>query len=358
MRELGLLHDPTFSPRTYHRFDRFLLSLIKDERDLPFVHTILKITVSIIPLSVLLYLPFVTGWFWWGVVLAHFYFTTFRFKGPFGLMLHCTSHRPLFKPEYKLLNQYIPWVIGPFFGQTPETYYSHHIGMHHAENNSMEDDSSTMMYQRDSLRGFLRYVLEFITCGLNDLMAYLKRKKRHKLATRAFWGEMSYFALCIGLCFVNPAATVIVFILPFVISRIVSMLGNWTQHSFVDPEDPENPYKNSITCVNVKYNHKCWNDGYHTGHHIRPALHWTEHPVFFRKSLPKYAEQKALIFDGLDYLQIFFYLMNKRYDKLAQHIVNVDNTFNDEAEVITLLKHRTRRIPVTVMEPAPRLRPV
>ena len=62
------------------------------------------------------------------------------------------------------------------------------------------------------------------------------------------------------------------------------MMGNWTQHAFVDGEDPGNAYKNSITCINVKYNKKCWNDGYHISHHIRPAMHWTEHPTFFQKT--------------------------------------------------------------------------
>jgi hypothetical protein len=36
----------------------------------------------------------------------------------FTLMLHCTSHRPLFKARYRWLNLAFPWVVGPFFGQT------------------------------------------------------------------------------------------------------------------------------------------------------------------------------------------------------------------------------------------------
>ena len=80
------------------------------------------------------------------------------FKGPFGLMLHCISHRKLFKKGYTWIFHYVIWIVCPFFGHTPETYFAHHMGMHHVENNMIDDASSTLPYQRDSLRGFLAYI--------------------------------------------------------------------------------------------------------------------------------------------------------------------------------------------------------
>jgi hypothetical protein len=35
--------------------------------------------------------------------------------------------------------------------------------------------------------------------------------------------------------------------------------------------------------------------------------------------------------------------MTKRYDKLADNIVNINNTFNSREEVMQLLKERTRK---------------
>lgn len=350
MKILGVIHDPVFVAKPQSATDRFFLKYIKDERDLPFVYLTIQITFTMILCGVLLYMPFVTGWLWWVIAFIYTALNNARFKGPFGLMMHCTSHRPLFKNEYKIWNKYQPWVVGPFFGQTPETYYSHHIGMHHAENNLTDDDSSTMAYQRDSLKDFLRYYFDFLFTGLAGLVSYLNWKNRRKLASRAFIGEMTFFAVCIGLSFVNFAATLIVFILPFVIARIIMMLGNWTQHSFIDAKDPGNPYKNSITCINVKYNHKCWNDGYHISHHERPAMHWTEHPVHFQKTLAKYAANKAVVFDGLDYGRIFLCLMQKRYDVLVKHLVNIDGTFKSDEEAIAFLKERTQRIGTPILQ--------
>ncbi|QJW88406.1 fatty acid desaturase [Spirosoma taeanense] len=352
MKALGIINDPTFSGRTYSRLDQFFLGYIKDERDLPFVYLTIRISLVLIPLSVLLFMPFLTGWAWWAVAAVHFYVSNFVFKGPFGLMLHCTSHRQFFKPEHTWLNNYLPWVLAPFFGHTPETYYSHHIGMHHPENNLEDDESSTMTFQRDSFRSFLAYFGQFFVRGVHDLLKYLHWKNRSKLARRALIGELTFAAVCIALCFVSWPATVLVFIFPLFIYRFIAMLGNWTQHAFVDAEDPGNAYKNSITCINVNYNKKCWNDGYHISHHIRPAMHWTEHPTFFLKTIDKYAQNRAIIFDGLDFLQVFFLLMRGRYDKLAKHMVNLNDTFTDENDAIALLRQRTQRIPVGVAEPS------
>ena len=344
MKVLSTLHDPTFTGRDYNRLDRFFLQYIKDERDLPFIYLTLRISLTLIPLSVLLFMPFLTGWAWWAVAALHFCFSTFGVKGPFGLMLHCTSHRQFFKTEYNWMNYYLPWVLAPFFGHTPETYYSHHIGMHHPENNLEDDDSSTMTFQRDSVRSFVAYFGRFFVIGVRNLLTYLRRKNRPKLAVRAMTGELVFAAVCIGLCFVSWPAVIVVFVFPLFVYRLIAMVGNWTQHAFVDGEDPGNAYKNSLTCINVKYNRKCWNDGYHISHHVRPAMHWTEHPTFFMKTIDKYAQNRAIIFDGIDFGQVFFLLMGKKYDVLAKHMVNVNGAFVDDNDAISLLRRRTQRI--------------
>lgn len=339
--------DPVFvRPERESRADKFFKKLIRDERDLPFVHLTIRITLVLLPLAVLLYLPFVQGWLWGIAAAAYFIFNNFVFKGPFGLMLHCTSHRAFFKKEYGFLNHYLPWVIGPLFGQTPETYYTHHIGMHHPENNMPEDESSTMAFQRDSLRSFGAYLGSFFVAGVYNLAGYLFRKNRKRLMARLVRGELLFIGGCVALCFVNWPATLMVFIVPFVISRIIMMLGNWAQHAFVCAEDPSNPYKNSVTCINTKYNHKCWNDGYHISHHIKPSMHWTDHPRYFKETLHEYIDNDAIVFDGIHFLHVFAYVITKRYDLLARRFVNIGGRYGSDEEVMAFLRGRTRRIVV------------
>jgi fatty acid desaturase len=340
------IHDPVFKSenRAYNSFDRFWLSKIEDERDLPFIYLTLKITVTMIPLGILLFLPFVSGLFWWITASAYFILNNFVFKGPFGLMLHCTSHRPFFKKEYSWLNKYLPWIIGPFFGQTPETYASHHLAMHHRENNLENDLSSTMQYQRDSFKSFVIYFVRFFFMVIPSLARYFNERSQLKLRNKVIRGELIFFSVCVLLCILNWKATVLVFLLPLLLSRVIMMIGNWAQHSFIDDEDPGNFYKNSITCINTPYNHKCWNDGYHISHHIKPKLHWTLHPEHLQQNFQAYADNKALIFEGIHFLHIWWYLMTKNYIRLAKNVVNVNGMFSSEEEIMNLMKHRTRRI--------------
>ncbi|WP_400193708.1 fatty acid desaturase family protein [Hymenobacter sp. B81] len=345
MKPLTALTDRTHQPdEPVSALGRGLLRFTQDPRDLPFLYLILQISATLIPLAVLLYLPGLPGWLWGGLAVAYLFLNNITFKGPFGLMLHCSCHRPIFKKQYGWLNHYLPWVIGPLFGQTPETYFTHHMGMHHAENNQEHDRSSTMHYQRDSWRGFARYLGTFMFVGIFQLAHYFIQRRKLKLLFRSLRGELLFFGLFVGLWLLNWPATLVVFGLPFLISRVIMMLGNWTQHAFVDAADPGNAYRNSVTCLNTRYNHKCWNDGYHTSHHVRPALHWSEHPAHFLKTLPKYVQHDAIVFDGIHFLHVFAWLMTKRYDLLARHFVNLGERYHSDAEVIELLKARTCRI--------------
>ncbi len=343
MRSLPVITDPVYTEKLLTTTDRFFVKFIKDKRDLPFIYLLIKICLILIPLAVLLYTDVLQGWQWWTLAIVY-QVINFIFRAPYGLMIHCISHRQIFKKQFKSVYHFIIWCIGPFLGHTPETYFSHHMGMHHVENNMPEDESSTMGYKRDSFLQFLKYEGLFLVSGFANLMVYLGIRKRKRMQHFAFAGELAFFIFCIAMCFINFKATMMVFVTTFIISRLIAMVGNWTQHAFVDPDDPANPYKNAITCINVKYNHKCWNDGYHTSHHERPALHWTEHPKYFMEKLDEYAANKALIFDRADFGKIIFYLLQKKYDVLAKHVVNINgSTFANDEEIIELLKHRTQK---------------
>ena len=341
MRALPTLTDPVYKrPERFSRYERFWLNYLNDERDLPFIHMLTGIHLLVIPVAIILFTPLLTGWQWWLLFIPYFYISQLYFKGRFGLMLHCISHRKLFKKPYTWLYNYVIWIVCPFFGHTPETYFVHHMGMHHVENNHEEDASSTMRYQRDSLGDFLKYVGRFLFIGLIDTFNYFFSRNRKKFYMRLTFGELSFYLACVALWFVNWQATLFIFLIPFFFARIVMMIGNWTQHAFIDPSDPD---ENTINCINTKYNHTCWNDGYHEVHHTRPALHYTEIPNEFMKHTERYAENKILVFDGIHYLHIFLWLMGKRYDKLADHLVNLHDMYPSKEYAINLMRSRTRR---------------
>jgi len=349
---LPQLTDPTFVPVAQRgALERFFLRFIRDERDLPFVWLTLGMSGVLIPAMVGLYWLELGGlalvpWLpsLWLVSLAYWAVLYGLFADKYILMLHCTSHRPLWKREYKFLNFYIPWVIGPFAGESPETYFIHHITMHHQEGNLPRDLSSTMRYQRDSFLEFLAYFFDFFFLSIFRLGAYQLKKGRTRLFLWMTFGEGAFYVvLGIGL-YVAPIATTTVFLAPFLIARFMMMAGNWGQHAFINTARKNNGIANSVTCINSGYNRRCFNDGYHISHHLAASRHWSEHPQELIDNVDKYREADAVIFDGIDFHGVWFFLMTKNYPALARHFVDLRPTRRSEAEIIALLRRRTAAI--------------
>ena len=327
-----------FPKRKSRLYDNFALDFIRDPRDLPFVDLILKITFLVIPYALYLLMhPHLSGWW----ILPYYALAGF-FLGPYILMLHNTSHRPFWKNKFDSFNFYIPWVLGPFMGQTPETYFAHHIGMHHPENNMKDDLSSTLAYRRDKFSDFLKYFFRILFFSHYDLSKYFLDRKRNKLFTKISIGELGFYLMVFMLCFWNLKFALLIFVVPVLFTRFMMMNGNWAQHAFVDSKDPENSYKNSITCINSLYNRRCFNDGYHIEHHLKPSAHWTEMPKNFQENLSTYAQQDAVVFKHIDYFQIWIYLMLKKYDKLADYFVDLGNNKRSHAEIVEFLKARSQ----------------
>lgn len=322
--------------------DRWFVSLLNDPRDLPFVHLVLGCAVVAVAGMGLFFVP--APWFWYAAALYGAVWAL-GYVDRFTLMLHCTSHRVLFDKRVGWLNYLIPWVLCPFFGQSPETYFSHHLGMHHPENNLAGDLSSTMRYRRDSLLHWLHYYLSFAFLGLVRLVRYHSRRGNKKLARRTLVGELSFMTLVALLCWIDWRATLVVWIVPFVAVRVLMMQGNWAQHAFVDAADPANPYRNSITCINTRYDRRCFNDGYHIYHHVRARHHWSDYPAEFERNRAVYGAQDAVVFDGIDFFAVWLLLMGGDYEKLARHFVRLPGApERSEAQVVDLLRSRVRPI--------------
>jgi fatty acid desaturase len=219
------------------------------------------------------------------------------------------------------------------------------------EGNLPGDLSSTMKYQRDSLMHWLRYFLRFFFFCAIELPIYHVKKNRPKLARRTVLGEYSFLIGCAAGLYLRPLPTLFVFVIPFVLIRFLMMAGNWGQHAFVDPVEADNDFKSSITCINVRYNTRCFNDGYHIIHHLKPALHYTEMDKEFEANREKYGAQDAIVFSGIDFFGVWVMLMLGRYKTLAKAFVQLPGApERSEAEIIALFKHRLA--PIRGWQPA------
>ena len=323
--------------------DRFFLERIRDERDLIFPRNAFRIVLRVcLPALVLFALP---HWLTLALAVPYIAWVFTQFTGRYMLMLHASCHRVLFKREYEVWNKWIPWMLGPFFGMTPTSFFTHHIGMHHPENNLEPDLSSTMGYQRDKFTHFLHYWARFNIAGYLHLSRYFLARRRRKIVRTLLGGELAWLVAVAVLFYLNWAATLVVFIVPLLLIRFFLMAGNFAQHSFVDMDDPANPYRNSTCLINTKYNHKAYNDGYHIVHHIEPSLHWSEMALWFEERAEEFGRQDAIVFSGIgDNQAVFWSLMLGGWDKLASHMVDLPGApVRTQEEKITFLKSRVQR---------------
>ncbi len=262
------------------------------------------------------------------------------FVPPVILMLHCTMHRPFIRNP-KILDRAHPFVMSFFFGM-PTAYREHHLGIHHFEDNMQDDLSSTRAYQRDSFLHFLVYFSRLFFLALIEVPLYLVRHRRYTMAKRAAVSEVLHIAIVVLAIRLLPAFGVIAFFAPYFICRFMMMAGNWGQHAFLNDDRTNNGLSNSITCINSTYNRRCFNDGYHIGHHLKATRHWTELPADFMDNRAQYAREGALVFEGIDFFMVSLMLWTGRWGRLARHLVRLDGEERSDEEIVAMLKSRVK----------------
>lgn len=265
--------------------------------------------------------------------------------GSFTLMLHNHIHnRGLLAKKYAWFDHVWPYVLEPLMGHTWDSYYYHHVKHHHVENNGPEDLSSTLRYQRDSLCHLLLYVGRFLAFIWIELPMYFVRKGKYRLASKAALSELLNYAFIYFMAQRNFPATLFVLVIPLVQMRVALMVGNFGQHALVDANDPASDLCSSITLIDVPSNRYCFNDGWHTSHHLNPLRHWRDHPRAFLASKPAYSSGQALVFQHIDYLMMTYRLMRKDYDYLAGCLVPIgDQMGMSKKELADMLRKKTRK---------------
>ncbi|KAI8631668.1 fatty acid desaturase [Xylariaceae sp. FL1651] len=267
--------------------------------------------------------------------------------GAYTLLRHQHIHQRgvLAKHSWMQIFDYVfPYVMDPLMGHTWNSYFYHHVKHHHVEGNGPDDLSSTVRYQRDNIWHFLHYVGRFYFFIWLDLPLYFIRKGRLTTGLRAaFWELLNYTAVIV-LLQINFQASLFTLLIPLLVMRLGLMIGNWGQHAFVDADEPDSDYRSSITLIDVPSNRYCYNDGYHTSHHLNPLRHWRDHPVHFLQNKETYSQEHALVFHNIDYLMITVRLMMRDYEHLAKCLVPIGDQLDMTMEQrIAMLKRHTRK---------------
>jgi fatty acid desaturase len=342
--KLPTLTDPTAPPpaRVLDAWsDRLCLPFLVDDRDVVFTRLVTRVVTQLLPLSIGMFLLPGT----WVAVLAvpYLVYLFARFGGPTVLALHAVTHRPLFRKRHRRWDRLVTHLLPLFFGFPPFAYRSHHVLMHHKMENGRDDLSSTAAYRRDSPLHFLHYWARFTFFGYFHLITWLLRRGRSEVLWALVLGDLATHAVMLGLLYVNPPAALVVCWIPYLLLRFFLMAGNWSEHAFVDAENPSDPFRNSTNLLNTPYNHRSYNAGYHLVHHLVPGLHWADTPQYFRKHLPRLVDRDTIVFDGIrNNQEIWWCLMRGDYGHLADHLLDLGDRRPTREEKIGFLRDRVR----------------
>ena len=112
-------------------------------------------------------------------------------------------------------------------------------------------------------------------------------------------------------------------------------------HAFLDPDDVENEYVQSITILGGTIN--VLNEDSHVVHHQYPGMHWTSHGKLLTKHTEGYKQRVGSVFYGTHTFEMLALILMADYDKLADRFVG-HLPDNAEAELFGCGTHDKEKV--------------
>lgn len=182
-------------------------------------------------------------------------------------------HQHLSTFEVPLLNRLLEIVFALQTGMTSNSWLLHHVLGHHPNYLDQEKDESRWMNADGKPMGIVRYTIE-VTITAYSRAWEVSRKYRHHRPV--FVGMLALVVAILVAAFVfKPWAALFVFLLPMIISLAITSWATYTHHA---GRDLSNHFVASTNIMNRAYNALTGNLGFHTAHHYRGGVHWSQLP--------------------------------------------------------------------------------
>ena len=186
---------------------------------------------------------------------------------------HHHQHVPFFNSA--LCNRAIEVVFGLQTGAVSKVWELHHNIGHHENYMDQRLDESAWRTRSGRMMGPNEYTLRLAAtgyfCAFKNGMAHPKIQRTFVIMT------VLHIALLAGLLWINPLNAFFVFILPMIVSFLITCRHTYDHHAGCSETDE---YAASNNIMHRWYNVLTGNLGYHTAHHLRPGLHWSKLPAF------------------------------------------------------------------------------
>jgi len=190
------------------------------------------------------------------------------------------NHNHLGMWRSKALNLLTSYWIAIFYGHPAIAWVPTHNQVHHKLNNRPGDSSrSPKWFEGNHLAALLVYPMLTNLAQTKDINAFLKDLWRRDRA--AFFSAASEYAVFFGgmagLLILDWRKALLFFFIPQQFALFSIQVVNYLQHIETDAYSDWNHSRNFVSKM---LNLLLFNNGYHTVHHLKPGLHWSELPRF------------------------------------------------------------------------------
>ena len=192
-----------------------------------------------------------------------------------SVMTHNHNHLPMWRS--KTMNLFTDWWLTVFYGFPIFAWIPTHNKNHHRYNNREGDDSIT--YRISERNNFFTLVSYPTISGYYQqraIFSYLKDlKENNKEKFRVCISQYVVLVVWIAAALLLDWQKALLFvIIPQQVSLFSVLIFNYVQHVHADEESEWNHSRNFTGFLNFLL----FNNGYHTIHHHKAGLHWSNVP--------------------------------------------------------------------------------
>jgi beta-carotene hydroxylase len=191
-----------------------------------------------------------------------------------AVMSHNHNHHATWKATFP--NLITSYVIGIFYGHPAIGWVPTHNQNHHKFNNREGDLSiSPRFFKRNHLLALITYPTVTSLAQQAAIRSYLR--ELYGRSKRQFWSAISEYAVFFGLMIlafvINWKKALLLLLIPQQIALFLIQCTNYLQHIEADKYSRWNHSRNF---EGWWLNTLLFNNGYHTVHHHKPGVHWSQ----------------------------------------------------------------------------------
>ncbi len=178
------------------------------------------------------------------------------------------------------------YVISLFYGYPAIGWVPTHNQVHHKYNNGPEDSSRSPKYFKGNhLLGLLVYPTMTGLTQSKEIHRFLAGlwKKDRTAFLMAISEYVVFFGVMAALLVIDWKKALLFFVIPQQFALFMIQCFNYVQHVETNTGSKWNHSRNFVSPV---LNALLFNNGYHTVHHHKPGVHWSQTPALHRELAP------------------------------------------------------------------------